>query len=275
MGTDKMKISKGIVSAVRALGGRFLELDECTEIYSDIGDKRATEKTSQALREGLSKLRRASSHETELSHYQISSEGYFAFSVHVLESLYSLKEITENASSAAASCLPDAVPSAIIFGHSDMKVTAPGMLQQVQGPLDNQKGQAPTPRDTKQSPSSNTLEPVHSSLASIRDFISMTNVRSTLDSVESAAGNKHSAAGDDIVGQEVHDLMRWSEVQLVQVGNSAVDNTFGYLDLGNSDDDKELMDRSVMTIAPDDMSSWSDDSKFCEKRSLRFQNNNH
>ncbi|EJK56633.1 hypothetical protein THAOC_23441, partial [Thalassiosira oceanica] len=54
---DKVKISRGIVRAIRELGGRFLELDERTSVYSDIGDKKAIEKTSQALREGQKKLR--------------------------------------------------------------------------------------------------------------------------------------------------------------------------------------------------------------------------
>ncbi len=37
-------ILQGIVNAVRELGGRFLELDERTQVYYDIGDKKATEK---------------------------------------------------------------------------------------------------------------------------------------------------------------------------------------------------------------------------------------
>ncbi|KAL7551308.1 hypothetical protein ACHAWF_014490, partial [Thalassiosira exigua] len=56
--SDKVKVSKGIVAAVRELGGRFLQLDERTRTYRDIGDKKAVDKTSQALREGLSKIRR-------------------------------------------------------------------------------------------------------------------------------------------------------------------------------------------------------------------------
>jgi hypothetical protein len=43
---------QGIVAAVRNVGGRFLELDERSGIYHDIGDRKAIKKTSQALREG-------------------------------------------------------------------------------------------------------------------------------------------------------------------------------------------------------------------------------
>jgi len=50
--------TQGIVAAVRKVGGRFLELDERSGIHVDIGDKKATEKTSQALREGQTKIRK-------------------------------------------------------------------------------------------------------------------------------------------------------------------------------------------------------------------------
>ena len=68
--TEKLRISKSIVAAIREISGRFLEredgktsssLDEKDEqgnpvSWKDIGDKRAVEKTSQALREGQPKL---------------------------------------------------------------------------------------------------------------------------------------------------------------------------------------------------------------------------
>jgi len=67
---EKLRISKSIVAAIREVNGRFLEredgkisttLDECNPDGSpvrwcDIGDRRAIEKTSQALREGQPKL---------------------------------------------------------------------------------------------------------------------------------------------------------------------------------------------------------------------------
>lgn len=69
---EKLRISKSIVAAMREVGGRFLErldggtsmtIDEKDEdgnpaAYRDIGDRRAVEKTSQALREGQPKIRR-------------------------------------------------------------------------------------------------------------------------------------------------------------------------------------------------------------------------
>eukprot|EP00579_Thalassiosira_antarctica_P028079 CAMPEP_0202007292 /NCGR_PEP_ID=MMETSP0905-20130828/11823_1 /ASSEMBLY_ACC=CAM_ASM_000554 /TAXON_ID=420261 /ORGANISM="Thalassiosira antarctica, Strain CCMP982" /LENGTH=526 /DNA_ID=CAMNT_0048565227 /DNA_START=64 /DNA_END=1644 /DNA_ORIENTATION=- len=68
--TEKLRVSKSIVAAIREINGRFLEredgktssaLDETDEngnpvTWRDIGDKRAIEKTSQALREGQPKL---------------------------------------------------------------------------------------------------------------------------------------------------------------------------------------------------------------------------
>ena len=56
---EKIRISKSIVGAMREIGGRFLEQIDYgnnTVAYRDIGDKKAVQKTSQALREGQSKL---------------------------------------------------------------------------------------------------------------------------------------------------------------------------------------------------------------------------
>jgi hypothetical protein len=55
--TEKLKISRSIVAAIREQKGRFLEKDSKTGNWYDIGDKKAVEKTSQALREGQPKLR--------------------------------------------------------------------------------------------------------------------------------------------------------------------------------------------------------------------------
>jgi len=56
---EKIKISQAIVSAIRRQNpsGRFLEKDAKSGLWYDIGDKKAVEKTSQALREGAPKLR--------------------------------------------------------------------------------------------------------------------------------------------------------------------------------------------------------------------------
>ena len=57
---DKPFVSRGIVRAVRAQNppGRFLQKDEKTGLWYDIGDQKAREKTSQALREGAPEIRR-------------------------------------------------------------------------------------------------------------------------------------------------------------------------------------------------------------------------
>jgi hypothetical protein len=69
---EKLRVSKSIVAAMREVGGRFLEredgktslqhnevdADGLPVVWIDIGDKRAVEKTSQALREGQPKLLR-------------------------------------------------------------------------------------------------------------------------------------------------------------------------------------------------------------------------
>lgn len=56
--TEKLKISRSIVAAIREQNGRFLERDAKAGVWNDIGDKKAIEKTSQALREGQPKLRK-------------------------------------------------------------------------------------------------------------------------------------------------------------------------------------------------------------------------
>mmetsp|Transcript_29940 Transcript_29940/g.45376 ORF Transcript_29940/g.45376 Transcript_29940/m.45376 type:complete len:179 (-) Transcript_29940:123-659(-) len=50
---EKALISKRIVHTVRHQGGRFLRRNEKSDKWIDVGDKKAIEKTSQALREGL------------------------------------------------------------------------------------------------------------------------------------------------------------------------------------------------------------------------------
>jgi hypothetical protein len=123
------------------VGGRFLELDERSGIYEDIGDKKATEKTSQALREGQTKIRKKlytnenegagageppvapvwsnntpSSDESLPANVQpvISSEGYFGFSVQVLESLYKAEEIVSVARGEYGESIPSADVTAAV-----------------------------------------------------------------------------------------------------------------------------------------------------------------
>ena len=55
-----MAISRSIVEAVRSMNppGRFLDKNHDTGLWSDIGDRKAIEKTSQALRDGAAVLRK-------------------------------------------------------------------------------------------------------------------------------------------------------------------------------------------------------------------------
>jgi len=55
---EKTAISRSIVAAIRKNNGRFLERSKDLQSWYDIGDAKATEKTSQALREGQPKLRK-------------------------------------------------------------------------------------------------------------------------------------------------------------------------------------------------------------------------
>lgn len=54
---DKPRIAAGIVLAVRKAGGRFLKKAADNVAWRDVGNNRAREKTSQALREGAPELR--------------------------------------------------------------------------------------------------------------------------------------------------------------------------------------------------------------------------
>ena len=56
---QKILLSRSIVHAVRSQNppGRFLQRDSDTDLWYDVGDQRAQEKTSQALREGAPDIR--------------------------------------------------------------------------------------------------------------------------------------------------------------------------------------------------------------------------
>jgi hypothetical protein len=97
-------IIQGIVTAIRKIGGRFLEYDEQTRTYYDVGDNKACEKTSQALREGMSKIRQqiysdlaagrpqpeCELHLLGTSNVPIPAERYFDYSVHYMLSHYNV-----------------------------------------------------------------------------------------------------------------------------------------------------------------------------------------
>jgi hypothetical protein len=64
---QKMLLSRSIVNAVRSQNppGRFLQKDGKSDLWSDVGDQRAQEKTSQALREGAPDIRKKVSSQEE------------------------------------------------------------------------------------------------------------------------------------------------------------------------------------------------------------------
>ncbi len=106
---DKLKISKAIVAAVRHFGGNFIQADEQRGgQYFDIGDKRAWDKTSQALREGQAEVREKLAKDdpagmSKIAEYKkvISEEAFFAYACKIMVSLfYSGGESGENGISA-------------------------------------------------------------------------------------------------------------------------------------------------------------------------------
>mmetsp|Transcript_712 Transcript_712/g.1697 ORF Transcript_712/g.1697 Transcript_712/m.1697 type:complete len:519 (-) Transcript_712:612-2168(-) len=72
--TEKLKISRSIVAAIREQNGRFLERDKDKGVWCDIGDKKAIEKTSQALREGQPKLRKKMVEEGRIPADQVNGD---------------------------------------------------------------------------------------------------------------------------------------------------------------------------------------------------------
>ena len=79
-----------------------MELNERLGIFKDIGDKKAVEKTSQALREGQPEIcqqqykdekqrfidAKSGREKLSVTNMNITAEGYFGYSVQVLEALY-------------------------------------------------------------------------------------------------------------------------------------------------------------------------------------------
>lgn len=87
---QKMLLSKSIVNAVRTQNppGRFLQKDPKTDLWYDVGDQRAQEKTSQALREGAPEIREklkspdaaampSPAERTAAEPYSVDSSGHF------------------------------------------------------------------------------------------------------------------------------------------------------------------------------------------------------
>ncbi len=82
--------SQGIAAAVRNKGGRFLAYDAHNQIFcADIGDKKATEKTSQALRDVKRKIVPVGILTPQVNKAkQLSKDLYSSYSEQVLQSLH-------------------------------------------------------------------------------------------------------------------------------------------------------------------------------------------
>jgi muconolactone delta-isomerase len=111
--TQQGEVSKGIVAAICKPGRRFLEYNKESNKYHDMGDKKATRKTSQALREGLKKIQQQIYFNLEVGRYQsifdtdllgslnitlapLPAKRYFECSVQMLQSLCD-KKFEDNA----------------------------------------------------------------------------------------------------------------------------------------------------------------------------------
>ena len=55
---EKPLVALRIVKEIRQARGRFLKFDKKTGLWNDVGDKKAREKTSQALREQAPEIRK-------------------------------------------------------------------------------------------------------------------------------------------------------------------------------------------------------------------------
>jgi hypothetical protein len=110
---DKIVIARRIVNIiVHERGGRFLQHDRIHDTYNAVTDKRATEKTSQALREGLDVRNKAFRPEKQIkslrNHHHQQKLRAFAIPKEQLP----LK--TAKSSLVAASRLPTHSPSAVV-----------------------------------------------------------------------------------------------------------------------------------------------------------------
>lgn len=70
---DKPTISRSIVQAIRQMNGRFLKKDDAKDLWFEIGDDSAREKTSQALRQRAPEMRKIL-HEDEQRRQQLQHQ---------------------------------------------------------------------------------------------------------------------------------------------------------------------------------------------------------
>mmetsp|Transcript_3527 Transcript_3527/g.6739 ORF Transcript_3527/g.6739 Transcript_3527/m.6739 type:complete len:655 (+) Transcript_3527:199-2163(+) len=117
---QKQLLSRSIVLAVRSQNppGRFLQRDAQSDLWYDVGDARATEKTSQALREGAPKLR---------------------------DKIVKTTATTSGESTEEATATPVATPSAVVTDTKNTPVTPPQPNTAVSAQLENPRAQKQEP----------------------------------------------------------------------------------------------------------------------------------
>ena len=263
------------------MGGGFLELDERSGLYKDIGDKKATEKTSQALREGQTKIRKQMYKDEEKGGNQtydtsllgsangpvpcreISAQGYFGYSVQVLESLYNAEENNPDAPQPTTAVRPaapqltiaNAVPSSNVAAISPAAAAMARAMEQFDGMIPVPAAPQPQTQMPPPCPPLPHAAPApdvrltnstfrftesgrptlsgHHSLGRITNMsnMSMFSINSIRQLVEVAnqENDANYPAGDargsiqSILSSEIRDLIRASEPQLLQVDNMTVD----------------------------------------------------
>lgn len=297
---DKVKISKGIVAAIREFGGRFLILDERTSVYSDIGDKKATEKTSQALREGQKAIRKQIYEEEarmaaggngvgggqpQPHQRETSPQGYFAFSLQFPESLYAREEANKPAKEpdAVAVTSNPALAAALEQFPADPALAA--ALDQFPGA--KPPALAARLQETPSPPRRPSLAEMRGSASggSVMDMSCLSRSSVFEDLVRNSQNDRETIKS--ILSTEVMNLVRTSEVQILEVerltNNSVAFDEFysdrvselrmtGAETVGSgaargsgrrqrltelSISNESLMNETMMTIPPEDMSRTS------------------
>ena len=207
-------------------------MDERSGTYRDIGDKKATEKTSQALREGQKEIRQELYKTNEMYNVrEMSAEGYFGYSVQVLESLHNSED--QNNPEAAASASPamlaalDQFPGAApTQATSIQQVGIGGMPSLPLPPLSHAANQAQadmTAQIGRFTDTSMRITDMGGRPSSMRfTNMSMGSMLSNYSLSELAALAKTDDRNEvqSVMTQEIRDLIRLSAPQLMQADSS-------------------------------------------------------
>ncbi len=132
--SHKVKVSQGIVTALRRFGAKFLEFDTNARCYSDIGDEKAVVKTGQALREGQVQIKRELAAEAEkgvskrvsfisTSTHSVSLEECYAN--HSIQILQSFREPVVESKPPSQSPIPTKQSSILCASQEESKSSTP------------------------------------------------------------------------------------------------------------------------------------------------------